>query len=78
MMNLLKKLAACGLSLTMILSLAACGQKAAEEEPAEQPAQTEEPSADDNTADSLLDKYKNGGNADVDDELERMKKELGL
>ena len=33
--------------------------------------------ADDNTADSLLDKYKNGGNADVDDELERMKKELG-
>ena len=25
MMNLLKKLAACGLSLTMILSLAACG-----------------------------------------------------
>ena len=34
--------------------------------------------ADDNTADSLLDKYKNGGNADVDDELERMKKELGL
>lgn len=34
--------------------------------------------ADDNTADSLLDKYKNGGSADVDDELERMKKELGL
>lgn len=34
--------------------------------------------ADDNTADSLLDKYKNGGNADVDDELEKMKKELGL
>lgn len=34
--------------------------------------------ADDNTADSLLDKYKNGGSADVDDELEKMKKELGL
>lgn len=34
--------------------------------------------ADDNTADSLLDKYKNGGNTDVDDELEKMKKELGL
>ena len=34
--------------------------------------------ADNNTADSLLDKYKNGGNADVDDELEKMKKELGL
>ena len=30
MMNLLKKLAACGLSLTMILSLAACGSDAAE------------------------------------------------
>ena len=27
MMNLLKKLAACGLSLTMILSLAACGKQ---------------------------------------------------
>lgn len=34
--------------------------------------------ADDNTADSLLDKYKNGGSADVNDELEKMKKELGL
>ena len=34
--------------------------------------------ADDNTADSLLNKYKNDGSADVDDELERMKKELGL
>lgn len=34
--------------------------------------------ADDNTADSMLDKYKNGGSADVDDELEKMKKELGL
>ena len=34
--------------------------------------------ADGNTADSLLDKYKNGGSADVDDELEKMKKELGL
>ena len=34
--------------------------------------------ADDNTADSLLDKYKNGGSADVDAELEKMKKELGL
>lgn len=34
--------------------------------------------ADDNTADSLLDKYKNGGSANVDDELEKMKRELGL
>ena len=34
--------------------------------------------ADDNTADSMLDNYKNGGSADVDDELEKMKKELGL
>ena len=44
-MNLKKKLLALGLSLAMVLSLAACGQKAAEEEPAEQPAQTEEPAA---------------------------------
>lgn len=34
--------------------------------------------ANENTADALLDKYKSGGNADVDDELEKMKKELGL
>ena len=34
-MNLKKKLLALGLSLAMVLSLAACGQKAAEEEPAE-------------------------------------------
>ena len=34
--------------------------------------------ADDNTADALLDKYKNGGSVDVDDELEKMKKELGM
>ncbi len=45
-MNLKKKLLALGLSLAMVLSLAACGQKAAEEEPAEQPAQTEEPAAE--------------------------------
>lgn len=35
-------------------------------------------SADGNTADSLLDKYKNGGSSDVDDELEKMKREMGL
>ena len=34
MMNLLKKLAACGLSLTMILSLAACGGSGASSVPA--------------------------------------------
>ena len=45
-MNWKKKLLALGLSLAMVLSLAACGQKAAEEEPAEQPAQTEEPAAE--------------------------------
>ena len=45
-MNLKKKLLALGLSLAMVLTLAACGQKAAEEEPAEQPAQTEEPAAE--------------------------------
>ena len=44
-MNLKKKLLTLGLSLAMVLSLAACGQKAAEEEPAEQPAQTGEPAA---------------------------------
>lgn len=31
-----------------------------------------------NTADSLLSKYKDGCASDVDDELELMKKELGL
>ena len=45
-MNLKKKLLALGLSLAMVLSLAACGQKAAEEEPAEPPAQPEEPAAE--------------------------------
>ena len=54
-MNLKKKLLALGLSLAMVLSLAACGQKAVEEKPAEQPAQTEEPSADDTTADGAED-----------------------
>ena len=49
MMNLKKKLLALGLSLAMVLSLAACGQKAAEEEPAEQPTQTEEPETPDFT-----------------------------
>lgn len=34
--------------------------------------------ADENTADALLEKYKNGSDADVDDELEKMKAELGL
>ena len=49
MMNLKKKLLALGLFLAMVLSLAACGQKAAEEEPAEQPTQTEEPETPDFT-----------------------------
>ena len=48
-MNLKKKLLALGLSLAMVLSLAACGQKTAEEEPAEQPTQTEEPETPDFT-----------------------------
>ena len=48
-MNLKKKLLTLGLSLAMVLSLAACGQKAAEEEPAEQPTQTEEPETPDFT-----------------------------
>ena len=45
-MNLKKKLFALGLSLAMVLSLTACGQKAAEPEQPEEPAQTEEPATE--------------------------------
>lgn len=45
-MNLKKKLFALGLSLAMVLSLTACGQKAAESEQPEEPAQTEEPATE--------------------------------
>lgn len=45
-MNLKKKLFALGLSLAMVLSLTACGQKAAEPEQPENPAQTEEPATE--------------------------------
>ena len=40
-MNWKKKLLALGLSLALTLSLTACGQKAAEPEQPEEPAQTE-------------------------------------
>ena len=54
MMNLLKKLAACGLSLTMILSLAACGAKGdSKTENSGDTAQTEEAAA---THKSLMDR----------------------
>lgn len=45
-MNLKKKLFALGLSLAMVLSLTACGQKTAESEQPEEPAQTEEPATE--------------------------------
>ena len=45
-MNLKKKLLALGLSLAMVLSLTACGQKAVEPEQPEEPAQTEEPATE--------------------------------
>ena len=45
-MNLKKKLFALGLSLAMVLSLTACGQKTAEPEQPEEPAQTEEPATE--------------------------------